>query len=178
MLFAVRDSTRYQKGKRIGKGMYSHVYNGFILYSHHAHNITSQRTATNSSFDDATQCVIKQLKPINMDRIKREVLILKNLQNDTNNNNNIIRLIDIVRSSKNVSTTLHQPHQSEASVAPTKAQQTSLSHTKTEATVSLIFEYIKNTPFQELYPLLTDQDVREYMFKLLQALDYSHSKGE
>lgn len=44
-------------------------------------------------------------------------------------------------------------------------------------TPSLIFEYINNTDFKQLYPTLTDYDIRFYIFELLKALDYSHSNG-
>eukprot|EP00771_Trimastix_marina_P003868 gnl/Trimastix_PCT/580.p1 GENE.gnl/Trimastix_PCT/580~~gnl/Trimastix_PCT/580.p1 ORF type:complete len:427 (-),score=114.35 gnl/Trimastix_PCT/580:31-1257(-) len=42
---------------------------------------------------------------------------------------------------------------------------------------SFIFECVNNTDFKILYPRLTDYDIRFYMFKVLKALDYSHSNG-
>jgi len=44
-------------------------------------------------------------------------------------------------------------------------------------TPSLIFEYINNTDFKTLYPTLTDQDIRYYIYEILKALDYCHSQG-
>ncbi|KAH8925429.1 Pkinase-domain-containing protein [Atractiella rhizophila] len=44
-------------------------------------------------------------------------------------------------------------------------------------TPSIIFEYVDNTDFKVLYPKFTDYDVRFYMFEILKALDYAHSKG-
>ncbi|KAI8969820.1 casein kinase II subunit alpha [Pilobolus umbonatus] len=44
-------------------------------------------------------------------------------------------------------------------------------------TAALIFEYVNNTDFKILYPKFTDYDVRFYMYELLKALDYCHSKG-
>ncbi|KAG0164220.1 Casein kinase II subunit alpha [Apophysomyces sp. BC1034] len=44
-------------------------------------------------------------------------------------------------------------------------------------TPALIFEYVNNTDFKTLYPRFTDYDIRYYMFELLKALDYCHSKG-
>ena len=44
-------------------------------------------------------------------------------------------------------------------------------------TPSLIFEYVNNTDFRSLYPKFNDIDVRYYIFELLKALDYCHSKG-
>ena len=42
---------------------------------------------------------------------------------------------------------------------------------------ALIFEYVNNTEFRVLYPTFTDFDIRFYMYKLLEALDYAHSMG-
>ncbi|KAG1444921.1 hypothetical protein G6F56_010106 [Rhizopus delemar] len=42
---------------------------------------------------------------------------------------------------------------------------------------SLIFEYINNVEYRILYPQFTDYDIRYYMFQLLRALDYCHSRG-
>jgi serine/threonine protein kinase len=36
---------------------------------------------------------------------------------------------------------------------------------------------IQNTEFKTLYPKFTDFDVRFYIFELLKALDFCHSKG-
>jgi len=47
-------------------------------------------------------------------------------------------------------------------------------HSKTP---SLIFEYVNNIDFKQLYPTLSDQDIRYYMFELLKALDYAHANG-
>ncbi|KAI5417926.1 Casein kinase II subunit alpha-4, partial [Lathyrus oleraceus] len=44
-------------------------------------------------------------------------------------------------------------------------------------TPSLIFEYVNNTDFKVLYPLLSDYDIRYYIYELLKALDYCHSQG-
>ncbi|CAL8087492.1 unnamed protein product [Calicophoron daubneyi] len=44
-------------------------------------------------------------------------------------------------------------------------------------TPSLIFEYVDNLDFKELYHMLTDHDIRYYMFELLRALDCCHSMG-
>jgi len=41
----------------------------------------------------------------------------------------------------------------------------------------LIFEYVNNTDFRSLYPKFVDYDVRYYIFELLKALDFCHSKG-
>lgn len=47
-------------------------------------------------------------------------------------------------------------------------------HSKTPA---LIFEHVDNTDFKVLYPMLTDLEIRYYLFELLKALDFCHSMG-
>jgi casein kinase II subunit alpha len=44
-------------------------------------------------------------------------------------------------------------------------------------TPSFIFEYINASEPRALFPTLTDLDVRFYIFKLLEALEYAHSMG-
>ncbi|TPX71899.1 hypothetical protein SpCBS45565_g00924 [Spizellomyces sp. 'palustris'] len=44
-------------------------------------------------------------------------------------------------------------------------------------TPALIFEHINNIDFKVLYPKLTDHEVRYYIFELLKALDFCHSRG-
>ncbi|CAG9320406.1 unnamed protein product [Blepharisma stoltei] len=44
-------------------------------------------------------------------------------------------------------------------------------------TPSLIFEHVNNFNFKQLYPQLTDFEVRYYIFELLKALDFCHSLG-
>src|SRR5271155_2326274 len=44
-------------------------------------------------------------------------------------------------------------------------------------TPSLVFENVNNTDFRTLYPRFVDYDVRFYIFELLKALDFCHSKG-
>ncbi|VDM18111.1 unnamed protein product [Hydatigera taeniaeformis] len=44
-------------------------------------------------------------------------------------------------------------------------------------TPALIFEYVDNKDFKDLYQNLTDYDIRFYMFELLRALDACHSMG-
>lgn len=42
---------------------------------------------------------------------------------------------------------------------------------------ALIFEHVDNADFRTLYPILTDYEIRFYMWDLLVALDYCHSRG-
>ncbi|KAJ2386809.1 Casein kinase II subunit alpha [Coemansia sp. RSA 2559] len=44
-------------------------------------------------------------------------------------------------------------------------------------TPALVSEYINNTDFKILYPMFTDYDVRYYIYELLKALDFAHSRG-
>lgn len=42
---------------------------------------------------------------------------------------------------------------------------------------SLIFEYVDNLDFKVLYPMLSPNEIRYYIFELLKALDFCHSQG-
>jgi len=44
-------------------------------------------------------------------------------------------------------------------------------------TPALIFEYVNNTDFKQLYQTLSDYDIRYYLFEILKALNYCHSMG-
>uniref|UniRef100_A0A7S0X2H3 non-specific serine/threonine protein kinase n=1 Tax=Chlamydomonas leiostraca TaxID=1034604 RepID=A0A7S0X2H3_9CHLO len=44
-------------------------------------------------------------------------------------------------------------------------------------TPSLIFEHVAATDFKVLYPTLTDGDIRYYIYELLKALEFCHSRG-
>jgi len=44
-------------------------------------------------------------------------------------------------------------------------------------TISLIFEHINNIDHRTLFPTFTDYDIRYYIYEILKALDYCHSKG-
>jgi len=44
-------------------------------------------------------------------------------------------------------------------------------------TPALIFEFVNATNFKVLYPKLSDHDVRYYIYQLLKALKFCHSKG-
>ncbi|ORX37702.1 kinase-like domain-containing protein [Kockovaella imperatae] len=113
----------YEIVRKVGRGKYSEVFESVHLPSE-------------------LKCVIKVLKPVKRQKIKREIKILQNLRGGIN----VIRLLDVV--GDNLS-----------------------------KTTSIVFEYVNSTDFKQLYPTLEDQDVRYYMFQLLKALDYCHSKG-
>jgi len=42
---------------------------------------------------------------------------------------------------------------------------------------SLIMEYVENVEWKQLLPALTELDIKYYMFQLLKALDFVHSRG-
>jgi len=113
----------YEVIKKVGRGRYSEVFD-------------SINTANNQ------RCIIKILKPIRKEKIKREVKILQILYGGPN----IITLYDVI---KDFSTN----------------------------TPCLVFEASNNVEFRDLYSTLTDFDVRYYIYGILRALDYCHSKG-
>ncbi|KAI0766125.1 kinase-like protein [Trametes elegans] len=42
---------------------------------------------------------------------------------------------------------------------------------------SLVMEYVDNTDWKELYCTLTEMEIKHYLFQLLRALDFVHSRG-
>ncbi|KAI0630480.1 kinase-like protein [Trametes polyzona] len=42
---------------------------------------------------------------------------------------------------------------------------------------SLVMEYVQNTDWKELYCTLTEMEIKHYLFQLLRALDFVHSRG-
>ncbi|CAD8138680.1 unnamed protein product [Paramecium pentaurelia] len=42
---------------------------------------------------------------------------------------------------------------------------------------TLVFPYMENTDFRSMFPKLTDNDIKHYLFELLKALDYAHQRG-
>ncbi|KZV95191.1 Pkinase-domain-containing protein [Exidia glandulosa HHB12029] len=91
--------------------------------------------------------LIKVLKPVKRFKIKRELKILQNIASSSGAAN-----ANIVR--------LFDIVRDPVSKIP-----------------SLVTEFVENTDFRVLYATFRDADVRFYMFRLLEALDFVHSKG-
>lgn len=127
------------------------------------------------------KCVIKVLKPVKKKKIKREIKILQNLAGGPN----IVALLDVVRDSQ---VTIPSSSRSRLELSSSYSESDVSSRTwelesvsdadiMQSKTPSLIFEYVNNTDFRSLYPKFNDFDVRYYIFELLKALDFCHSKG-
>lgn len=99
--------------RKIGRGKYSEVFEGF--------NVRCNEP-----------CVIKILKPVKKEKIKREIKILQNVFGSRN----IVKLLDVVRDPQS-------------------------------KTPSLIFEYVNSEDFKVLYPTLSANDIRYYIYQLL-----------
>ncbi|KAF2754314.1 putative casein kinase [Pseudovirgaria hyperparasitica] len=142
----------YEVVRKIGRGKYSEVFEGINVVNYQ-------------------KCVIKVLKPVKKKKIKREIKILQNLSGGPN----IVALLDVVRDNQ------VSPQSPCISVSPAYCHfyphQRFNDWTEQSKTPSLIFEYVNNTDFRALYPKFVDYDVRYYIFELLKALDYCHSKG-
>lgn len=113
----------YEVIRQVGKGKYGEVYEG-------VHVKTEQ------------QCVVKIMRPVKEQRLKREIKILQHVYGGPN----IIKLFEVVRDQD----------------------------TKTPC---FVFDLVNATAFKDLQNSVTDLDVRYYMYQLLQALDFCHSKG-
>ncbi|KAF7911167.1 uncharacterized protein EAF01_002675 [Botrytis porri] len=155
----------YEVVRKIGRGKYSEVFEGI--------NVANYQ-----------KCVIKVLKPVKKKKIKREIKILQNLSGGPN----IVALLDVVRDSQVNSTFPSLPGDPFSLVGKTgKSALTGLEQPLEEETddsfmmqsktPSLIFEFVNNTDFRSLYPKFIDYDVRFYIYELLKALDFCHSKG-
>jgi len=131
----------------VGRGKYSEVFEGINVVNYQ-------------------KCVIKVLKPVKKKKIKREIKILQNLSGGPN----IVALLDVVRDNQ-VGTSFTVKYNS-------MCWRWCGSYWYYQSkTPSLIFEYVNNTDFRSLYPKFVDYDVRFYIFELLKALDFCHSKG-
>lgn len=125
------------------------------------------------------KCVIKVLKPVKKKKIKREIKILQNLAGGPN----IVALLDVVRDSQVTTSSSSRPRcdlsslYSESDISSQTMDWVSDVEKMQSKTPSLIFEYVNNTDFRSLYPKFNDFDVRYYIFELLKALDFCHSKG-
>lgn len=149
-----------------GRGKYSEVFEGINVVNYQ-------------------KCVIKVLKPVKKKKIKREIKILQNLAGGPN----IVALLDVVRDSQVPRPTFPSldPHflagllfldsNGEGSSDSWDPKHISDVDEPQSKTPSLIFEYVNNTDFRSLYPKFNDFDVRYYIFELLKALDFCHSKG-
>eukprot|EP00882_Tetradesmus_deserticola_P028749 GHRQ01032033.1.p1 GENE.GHRQ01032033.1~~GHRQ01032033.1.p1 ORF type:complete len:224 (+),score=71.81 GHRQ01032033.1:138-809(+) len=114
---------KYEVLQQLGKGKYGEVFEGVNL-------------------EDGGRCVVKIMRPVKEQRLKREIKILRLVSGGPN----IVTLHEVVRDPD----------------------------TKTPC---FIFECVDSMPLKELQAVVTDMDVRNYMYQLLVALDYTHSKG-
>jgi serine/threonine protein kinase len=114
---------KYEVMHQLGKGKYGEVFEGIDL-------------------DSDARCVVKIMRPVKEQRLKREIKILRHVRGGPN----IVSLVDLVRDPD----------------------------TKTPC---FVFELVEAVPLRELQGMVTDVDVRHYMYQLLQALDFTHSRG-
>ncbi|GAB5362714.1 hypothetical protein AAMO2058_000821800 [Amorphochlora amoebiformis] len=103
--------------------------------------------------------VIKILKPVKKKKIRREIMILRTLNAKVRRGDRKSEDSEGHPGAQNII------HLLEETMDP---------HSKTKC---LIFEFVDACDFKTLFPNLSDTDIRYYMFQLLQALDFCHSKG-
>lgn len=107
----------------------------------------------------STRVIIKVLRPVKKKKIRREIKILRELH--------------LVSGDGDEKATKNKRHPGiKYIVKMLECIEDSISKTK-----CLVFEYVDACDFKTLFPRLQDLDVRFYMYKLLLALDYCHSKG-
>ena len=115
------DINRYKLCEWIGEGRYSDVF--FALR------------------DNSLKCAIKILKPVNNDRVRRELKIISLVQGP-----NIVELLDIVIDRK-------------------------------EGIPAMVMELCPNLPWRDLFATMNLTDIKFYIYRVLQALESTHSKG-
>ncbi|XP_075366344.1 casein kinase II subunit alpha' isoform X1 [Mycteria americana] len=144
----------YQLVRKLGRGKYSEVFEAI--------NITNNE-----------RVVVKILKPVKKKKIKREVKILENLRGGTN----IINLIDTVKDpvSKTPALVFEYINNTDFKVAAADLPISALT-SRFSSTDEYHASHWQIT-FRQLYQILTDFDIRFYMYELLKALDYCHSMG-
>jgi len=145
-------------------------YYGFKLEWKHQDNYSVTRKIGRGKYSDvfegeraeadgsSTQVVIKVLKPVKKKKIRREIKILRELHSKSNDDEKGLKK----KSHPGTKYIIKLLECIEDSASRTKC---------------LVFEYVDACDFKTLFPKLQDLDVRYYMYKLLLALDYCHSKG-
>ena len=116
------DMSKYEVNAKIGRGRYSEVYSGIEKYTNE-------------------KVVIKILKPINKNKIKREAVILQYLNKCPNS----VHLLDI-----------------------TKGESIDI--------YCLIYNSISGHDLKLVYKNITPEDMKLYIYKILQCLSFCHSK--
>ena len=116
------DIENYSLTRRLGRGKYSEVF---------------------EAIDARTEekCVVKVLKPVKKNKVKREIRVLEEL----NGNFNVVKLKAVVLAAP--------PH------------------------AALIFEHVNSVDFEKIYLTIAEFEMRYYIYELLKALNYCHSKG-
>ncbi|CCF55692.1 hypothetical protein KAFR_0A02560 [Kazachstania africana CBS 2517] len=155
------NNEEYEIETKVGRGKYSEVFQGVQLKS-------------------GKLIVIKMLKPVKKEKIKREIKILSNLSNETTPPTSLEFKIDNYYSNKKESVLKFKrdyiyelSHNGHENII----QLFDIIKDPISKTPALVFEYVNNIDFRILYPKLTDLEIRYYMFELLKALDYCHSMG-
>lgn len=115
------DIKRYKICEWIGDGFYSDVFTGLQ--------------------DGKVKCAIKLLKPVNSDRVRRELKILTEAQGP-----NVLKLLDIVIDGK-------------------------------EGIPAMITELCPNIPYRTLFATMKLDDIKFYLYRVIQALDHAHRCG-
>jgi len=144
----------YQLVRKLGRGKYSEVFEGI--------NVTlttgEQQTENHNSSTNTTTAspILPALSAI-PDSSKCVVKILKPVKKKKIKRE--IKILENLRGGPNIISLL------------------AVVKDPISRTPALIFEYVNNTEFKQLYQTLSDFDIRFYLLELLKAIDYCHSMG-
>mmetsp|Transcript_8937 Transcript_8937/g.17486 ORF Transcript_8937/g.17486 Transcript_8937/m.17486 type:complete len:411 (-) Transcript_8937:284-1516(-) len=144
----------YEVIRKVGRGKYSDVFEG-------------EKSSTKAPV------VIKILKPVKKKKIRREILILRNLAEDED-----VRGADSQKPEGDKS----EDEKKREDYKKNTGQKNIISLLDTimdplSKTKCLVFEYVNACDFKTLFPRLTSNDIQYYMYQLLLALDFCHSRG-
>jgi casein kinase II subunit alpha len=116
--------------------------------------ISSEQVFEGIDMFSSERCVIKVLKPVAAKKIKREIKVLRNLTGGPN----VVALLDVVVDGES-----HFMHTgSKIELCFVTVQASNRYH-------SLIMEYVENTEWKLLLPILTEPDIKYYIFQLLKV---------
>jgi len=146
----------YQLVRKLGRGKYSEVFEGINVSLTTTTGSDQQQENHNTSSNTTSPAILTLLSTI-PDTSKCVVKILKPVKKKKIKRE--IKILENLRGGPNIISLL------------------AVVKDPISRTPALIFEYVNNTEFKQLYQTLSDFDIRFYLFELLKAIDYCHSMG-
>ncbi|KAI3643253.1 hypothetical protein MP228_012808 [Amoeboaphelidium protococcarum] len=153
----------YEIVRKLGRGKYSEVFEGVCVNPEMIRKIRQNDDTANRSL---------QLQNANLQQSQQQQL--QQQVEDTAEMKCVIKVLKPVRKKK-----IKREIKILQNIAggPNVIRLLDVVRDRSSRTPSLIFEHVNNTDFKVLYPTLSPDDIRYYMYELLKALDFCHSRG-